>query len=201
MQGTRTNIPEHILQELSEHFNTSITVCMECNLTHELASTHLRAARACMFLRNNSMSLGVNQAIQHLDKTLEIYTMSDTPLLWADAQAATAEVLCSRRQEGDIERALECVNKALLVVDNETSPAAWGGCVFCKAVCLAIREKGVREENLEQAESLCKDALKVFAADRCVRSCEALMNTLLMEYVLKVKHATLLQKEHTLYSI
>ncbi len=67
-----------------------------------------------------------------------------------------------------MEEALVCVEKALNATDSAASPAAWGGCVLCKAVCLAMRKHGDRRQNLDRAAELCKDALAVFSADRYV---------------------------------
>ena len=108
--------------------------------------------------------------MEHLRAALDIYSMEETPSDWADAQAALSEALCAKggRDGGkDVEDALDCISNALKVTNAVAAPAAWGGCVFRKAVCLVLLKTRDRSENLEDAMALCKDAISVFSADRC----------------------------------
>jgi hypothetical protein len=121
----------------------------------------------------------VGDAVEHLRAALNIYTMEETPADWADAQAALSEALCARggRDGGkDVEDALVCISNALKVTNVTAAPAAWGGCVFRKAVCLVLLKTRDRSENLEHAMALCKDAIAVFSADRYPHDVQPLLH-------------------------
>lgn len=80
-----------------------------------------------------------------------------------------SEALCARGGRGggkDVEDALQAISNALVVTNATAAPAAWGGCIFRKAVCLVLLKAGDRSRNLEHAMVLCKDAIAVFSVDR-----------------------------------
>ncbi len=162
----RDNVTDTDKKSILEHFQTALKTLHSENDSEKLASVHSRAARAYMAIRNSSLGMGISEAIHHFRQALQIYTEATHRTEWADTQAALAEALCARGEQEDVEEALACVDKALNATDSGASPASWGGCVLCKAVCLAMRKQGDRRANLDKAAALCKDALAVFSADR-----------------------------------
>jgi len=107
----------------------------------------------------------IEQAIQHYEQALKVYTQKDFPEQWATTENNLAAAYWSRIR-GDraenIEQAIQHYEQALKVYTQKDFPEQWAGTENNLANAYNTRIRGDRAENIEQAIQHYSLALTVY---------------------------------------
>lgn len=106
----------------------------------------------------------LERAIHYLQNTLHVYTRTEFPEPWAEAQKLLG-VVYWKRLEGErsdnLERSIACYQNALQIYTQAEFPGAWAETQNALAMAYRARIQGERHQNLQRAIDCCQAALGV----------------------------------------
>ena len=131
----------------------------------------------------------LEQAIEHFQLALEVYTRDASPEQWARTQFDLG-LAYGRRVQGErvlnLEQAIEHFQLALEVYTRDASPEQWAGTQFALGLASTARIQGERALNLEQAIEHHRQALEVYTRDAFPEEWARTQNSLGTAYRLRI---------------
>lgn len=127
-----------------------------------------RLAGSLVINPSGNRAENIEQAIQHHQQILEVYTLEVSPEEWARTHNNLGEAYRDRirgEKADNLEQAIKHYQQALQVYTRETFPTGWALAQLNLARTYSARIRGENADNIEQMITHCEQALKVYTRE------------------------------------